>query len=228
MLTALLIDHELEQQSQRANATPTPTLHVSPLATHEPVVPMHGLPPVTKPQGTSLRTLSIAQPKIAIPPQQKAETVFGSGLDCTIPKEYIRRISPFSKDEPAGSFHGQLGIKSGPTVELAYAKKLLEHEQVANARTLLERAIGRYPQDERLRNLYRAIAPGRVVRQDVRYRDQAVEAAWIQKHRVQYRGKWVALRGEQILGIGDNLQTILRCIRERHLDDPPLIHHFVD
>ncbi len=228
MLTALLIDHELEQQPQLADEMPKPTQHVSLLAIHEPGVPRHGLSPVMELQVVSPRPLSVAPPQTAMPPHQKAETVLGSGLGCTRPKESVRRASPFSKNEPAGSILGQLGLKSGPTVELAYAKKLLEHEQVATARALLERAVSRYPQDERLRNLYRAIAPGRVVRQDVHYRDQAIEAAWIQTHRIQYRGKWVALLGEQVLGIGDDLQTILGCIREHHLDDPPLIHHFVE
>jgi hypothetical protein len=156
------------------------------------------------------------------------DTTLGSG------QRAVRTIDQARGAPQAGGFlrlystPRQLLSEPGPAFELAYAKHLLAHERVAKARTVLERAIGKYPQDERLTALYRAIAPGRVKRRDIRYRDRKAEAAWIQSHRSEYHGKWVALFGDEVLGIGDDLQTVLRLVRQRQLSEPPLLHHFVD
>jgi hypothetical protein len=228
MLTASLPEYERAQRSRFADGMSKPIQCVSFSVLHELGVSRHEVAITTEPQVDRPLTLSVPLPKTVVPAWQKAETILGSGLGLSRLTESVRCAPMLPVIAPSGSLLGRLGLESGPTVDLAYAKQLLEHEQVTAARTLLERAVGRYPQDERLRNLYHAIAPGRVVRRDVHYRDRTMETAWIQAHRAQYRGKWVALFGEQVLGIGDNLQTVLRRVREHHHDEPPLIHHFPD
>ena len=69
------------------------------------------------------------------------------------------------------------------------------------------------------------MTPGEVVRRDVRYSDRTAEMAWIKANRANYRGKWVALLGEKVLGVGDSLTAVLRLMQEQRLEETPLIHH---
>jgi hypothetical protein len=84
----------------------------------------------------------------------------------------------------------------------------------------------RYPKDTKLQDLYRTVSPGRAVPREVTYRDRKSEMAWIKVNRSQYRGKWVALLGEQVISIEDDLKSVLRVVRTQRLAEPPLIHHF--
>lgn len=228
MLAASLVDSQQEQRSRLADRMSKPIQPATRLVLPGLGVSMREIPPAIEPQSVRPLLASAALPETVLPLRQKSEPFLGRGLDRIGATESIQHVSLSTMMATSGSLLGQLGLTSGPTVELAYAKQLLEHEHITSARMVLERAIGRYPQDERLRRLYHTIAPGRVVRRDIHYRDRVMEAAWIQAHRAQYRGKWVALLGEQVLGIADNLQTVLRCVRKHHLDEPPLIHHFID
>lgn len=224
MLEELLVERKLEQQRLLAHGTAKPTQFGLLLAQHEPEVSGHEFHLAIEPQVIwPAMPLEVGR-KTVMPPKRTLE----SGLGLAAPMESDRWAQVFPKNAPSEGLFGRLGFEFGPTVELAYAKQLLEHEQVTDARAFLERAIRKYPEDERLRKLHRAIAPGRVERRVTHYPDRTIEATWIQAHRVQYRGKWVALLGEQVLGIGDDLQTVLRLVREHQLDEPPLIHHFAD
>src|SRR5205085_8957081 len=97
--------------------------------------------------------------------------------------------------------------------------------RVAIAREILQRILLQYPTDEKLLNLYRAISPGRVVRSNVRYSDRTLEMAWIKANLSIYKGKWVALLGEKVIGIGDDLKTVLGMVQEKQLREIPLIHY---
>jgi hypothetical protein len=120
---------------------------------------------------------------------------------------------------------GHLTSESGPAFELASVKQLLGQGRVVDALELLQRALSRYPTDARLLNLSRAVTPGAVVRRDVRYSDRTAEMAWIKANRANYRGKWVALLGEKVLGVGDSLTAVLCLMQEQRLEETPLIHH---
>jgi hypothetical protein len=106
-----------------------------------------------------------------------------------------------------------------------YVKHLLGQGRVAIARAILQRVLLHYPTDEKLLNLYRAISPGEVVRSNVRYSDRALEMDWLKENRSIYKGKWVALLGGKVIGIGDDLKTVLRMVQEKQLREIPLIHH---
>ena len=177
------------------------------------------------------QTIGIPLPDVAVRSQRQVqlpEAMLGSGQRAASTIDHARGVSQAGGGLRSNRGPSRLFSEPGPTFELAYAKHLLAQERVATARTVLERAIRKYPQDERLKALYRAIAPGRVECRDIRYQDRKTEAVWIQSHRSEYHGKWVALCGDEVLGIGDDLQTVLRLVRQRQLSEPPLLHHFVD
>jgi len=120
---------------------------------------------------------------------------------------------------------GQFTSEPGPAFDLMYVKHLLGQGRVARAREILQRILLQYPTDEKLSNLYRAISPGKVVRSNVRYSDRTLEMDWIKANRSIYKGKWVALLGEKVIGIGDDLKTVLHMVQEKQLREIPLIHH---
>ena len=164
--------------------------------------------------------------RVEVNPQQRRETYLGGALLGV-------RLSESSQQSPqhymGASAHvtlGQLTSESGPVFEIVSVKQLLGQGRVVAARELLQRALSRYPTDERLRNLFRAVIPGEVVRRDVRYSDRTLEMAWIKANRANYRGKWVALLGEKVLGVGDSLKRVLRLLQEQQCEATPLIHHF--
>ncbi len=123
------------------------------------------------------------------------------------------------------AFLGHLTSEPGPAFELMCVKHLLGQGRVARAREILQRILLQYPTDEKLLNLYRVISPGKVVRSNVRYSDRTLEMDWIKANRSVYKGKWVALLGGKVIGIGDDLKTVLRMVQEKQLRDIPLIHH---
>jgi hypothetical protein len=47
---------------------------------------------------------------------------------------------------------------------------------------------------------------------------------WIKANRSSYRGKWVALLGGKVIGIEDDLKTVLRMVEEKQLRETPLIY----
>ena len=190
-----------------------------------PVLPaqgslQRGLSTIGELQDIQLKTHTVLLPQASFACRQRERITFES-------EQYVRpTLERASQSPPQKSILGQAGIEFGPVADLEYAKYLLEQEQITIARVVLERAIKRYPQEGRLQDLYRVIIPGRVERRTVNYRHQKVEAAWIKTHRTQYHGKWVALLGKQVLGVGDDLHTVLNLLRDYHLDESPLIHHF--
>ena len=174
--------------------------------------------------GPSLSDVAVrSQRQVQLP-----ETILGSGQQAASTIDHARGASQAGRCLRSNGGPRWLRSEPWPAFELAYAKHLLAQERIVTARTVLERAIRKYPQDERLKALYRAIAPGRVERRDIQYRDRKAEAVWLQSHRSEYHGNWVALFGEEVLGIGDDLQTVLRLVRQLQLEEPPLLHHFVD
>src|SRR5437867_6810466 len=88
-------------------------------------------------------------------------------------------------------------------------KDLLGYGQLKAARELLDSALQQYPTNERLLKLHWAVAPGKVERVDVRYSDCGEEVAWMKANQPKYKGKWVILLGDRVLGIGDDLKTAM-------------------
>jgi hypothetical protein len=103
-------------------------------------------------------------------------------------------------------------------------KDLLGYGRLKAARELLENALQQYPTNERLRKLHWAVSPGKVERVDVRYSDRGEEVAWIKANQAKYRGKWVVLLGNRVLGMGDDLKTAMHMAQEQQYEGLPLIH----
>jgi hypothetical protein len=103
-------------------------------------------------------------------------------------------------------------------------KDLLGYGRLKAARELLESALQQYPTNERLRKLHWAVSPGKVELVDVRYSDRGEEVAWIKENQAKYKGKWVVLLGNRVLGMGDDLKTAMHIAQEQQYEGLPLIH----
>ena len=59
----------------------------------------------------------------------------------------------------------------------------------------------------------------RVLGNDLPIRDRSREAAWLQKHRDEYAGQWVALDGERLIASGQDLKQVAATARRSGVPD---------
>ncbi len=173
----------------------------------------------------------LGQPEIQRSPRREGVTSkqgigtsLGGNLMAVKLAEGSQRIFQPRIEPSTHALLGHLTSESGSAFELMYVKHLLGQGRVAIARAILQRILLQYPTDEKLLHLYRAISPGKVVRSNVRYNDRTLEIDWIKANRSSYRGKWVALLGGKVIGIEDDLKTVLRMVEEKQLRETPLIY----
>ena len=104
-------------------------------------------------------------------------------------------------------------------------KDLLGYGRLKAALQLLEQALQKYPTNERLLTLHWAVSPGKVERVDVRGSNREEEVAWIKANQAKYKGKWVVLLENRVLGMADDLKTAMRMAEEQEYEGTPLMHH---
>jgi hypothetical protein len=105
------------------------------------------------------------------------------------------------------------------------ARHMLGLGQMKAARELVQQALQQHPTHEGLLHMWDVIRPGEVKRIDKRYGNLKSEMEWIKNNRGKYPGKWVALVGDEAIGIEDNLKTLFEKVQERKSkDDTPLFH----
>ena len=56
--------------------------------------------------------------------------------------------------------------------------------------------------------------PSKIIATDLPVRDRSREHNWLEKHRDEYDGKYVALDGDQLLAVGDNAKDLAVKVRE--------------
>lgn len=103
-----------------------------------------------------------------------------------------------------------------PPEELTKAIDLALSLEMATLAIKLAQLGGRlFPEHERVQRAARVLAPP-VVRSvhPPRARGLDVSMAWLSEHAHQYRGKWVAVREGQLLGVADSLAELMPLIGE--------------
>ncbi|MEK6410912.1 MAG: DUF5678 domain-containing protein [Acidobacteriota bacterium] len=83
----------------------------------------------------------------------------------------------------------------------------------ALARVLLEEKL----KSEDQRNGSSALP--RVLASDLAIKDRSREARWLQEHRAEYAGQWVALDGERLIASGDDLKQVANTARRLGASD---------
>jgi plasmid stability protein len=62
-------------------------------------------------------------------------------------------------------------------------------------------------------------AQPRVLAKNLPIKDSASEVEWLQKHRDEYAGQWIALDGEKLIASGDDLKQVVSTARRLGVPD---------
>jgi hypothetical protein len=87
--------------------------------------------------------------------------------------------------------------------------------------------IARYPTHSDLQRLAQVLAPPKVVDSSLKgYKepDRSREFAWLREQAHAYRGKWVAVLGDQLVATADTLGDLLQQVQQARLTEHPLVH----
>jgi hypothetical protein len=101
---------------------------------------------------------------------------------------------------------------------------LLEQDKVLAARKLLSLASASEDAETRaeIARLRRVLAPPIVSRTSVADRDRSREHAWLSRHASEYRGRWVAIDGDELIAHAASLKELRQAISSTR---NPLIHY---
>lgn len=107
---------------------------------------------------------------------------------------------------------------------LAEVRRLVEGEQIAEARKLLHAAPPHLSDEPSLRRWRSLLAPPRVTAAQRRDTDRRREYAWLRTHSLEYRGQWVALDDGCLVAAAPSLRELRE--RLKHCAARfPLVHH---
>lgn len=101
---------------------------------------------------------------------------------------------------------------------------LLELEAVYENGVLRPLEPMKLAEHQRVRLTVREPKPKVTVLPEEQVNHRYEEMAWIQEHREQFRGQYVALEGKQLISHGTNLKEVLASARSLGFPQP-LIHH---
>jgi hypothetical protein len=54
--------------------------------------------------------------------------------------------------------------------------------------------------------------------------DRTEEFRWLAEHGDDYRGRWVAVRGKDLVACAESLKELREMLRDREFEIPPLVH----
>jgi hypothetical protein len=104
-------------------------------------------------------------------------------------------------------------------------QKLVEEDRVDGARQLVEEALREYPADPALLSWKEVLAPGRAFGRGPVNLEATVEQKWFAAHTGQYKGRWVAVLGEELLAHAPTLQELSSKLKKLAPKSLPVVHH---
>lgn len=129
------------------------------------------------------------------------------------------------KLKPSGTLNFSLSDLKNELL-LRDVKDLLSKGELARARQSMVGAMSAGLRlTEPLLKLYDALSSERVVTQSRQSPRRNNEATWIKGNRSSYRGKWVAVLGENVVASGDTFKEFLAIVRQQRLTTTPILHH---
>ncbi len=103
-------------------------------------------------------------------------------------------------------------------------RELIETERITAARHILAAAPAYILGDPLVARLRSVLAPPVVRRMQKRDVDRTREYDWLRAHGREYRGRWVALVGSNLLASAPTLRELQEQLRTTDLSNPPLLH----
>ena len=100
-------------------------------------------------------------------------------------------------------------------------RALLAEGRISDAKRLVDDAGDSLPAGSRLREIFYPT----ITKLDVRDVDRTGEYRWLKKNGRNFRGKWVAVAGENLVLATDSLKELLARLEDIDTPVQPLIHH---
>jgi len=158
---------------------------------------------------------------------QASPSALGAAIQSAAPwsTAYSAPIQPRWKERGAAPREIAATSQQGVVVQFPFVDRiraLLKLGLIRDAQILLEVAGDSVPQDSKIR---KALAPPRVRRVPRNDSDRSSEFHWLATKSLPYRGKWVALVGDELVAQTDTLKELLASVETLALSGPPLVHH---
>lgn len=108
-------------------------------------------------------------------------------------------------------------------------RELASTDRVGGARRVVQEAIQRFPDDPALVRWKELLSPAR-------FRGYSpasgftrdAELRWLETYGPNYRGQWVAVLGDCLVGHAERLEDLVAQLQERPPQRPPLFHRIPD
>lgn len=126
--------------------------------------------------------------------------------------------------EVAAGAEGQASAMASEVYAFPYAlllRSLVEEGRILEARSLLDFAGELIPRDSRIREI---LAPPRIRKIPEKGFDRGAEIHWLKTNAELYRGKWVALLGDELIASAESLKDLLARVNEIAPARKPLVH----
>ena len=118
-------------------------------------------------------------------------------------------------------------LRPTPAGDLNRIRTLLSEGLLRDAHTVVTEALRRFPNNEALYALSKLTAPSKAIRSAVRFPRRVEELRWIDEHREQYKGRWVALLGNELIASAGTMKQLLDAVATKNIEGSPLIHKVV-
>lgn len=103
-------------------------------------------------------------------------------------------------------------------------RTLIEQEKIGAARKLLATALAETAAEPALLRLQTALAPPKIKKSAATDADRSREYRWLARHGAQFRGKWVAVDGDDLLAEALSLKELRQKLQCFPVAKPPLIY----
>jgi hypothetical protein len=115
----------------------------------------------------------------------------------------------------------------GNTIPFPYLlmiRRLIEQGEIRSAQSLLTFALSQGASSSDLARLGRILVPAVTIDKRIPGVGRVHEYAWLTTHGHSYRGEWVAVSGDSLLGHACSLTSLLADLQTSPASAPPLIH----
>jgi hypothetical protein len=110
--------------------------------------------------------------------------------------------------------------------DLQHLRDLLERDQVEEARRFVKELEQRWPEAERVRHYAQVLEPPKVrSRPDIPPRSMDQEWQWLEDHRHEYPGCWVAIYKDRLIAADPDRRVVVAKAREILREEGALLFH---
>ena len=111
-----------------------------------------------------------------------------------------------------------------PQLLVEQIKKLLSRQRFLAAQRAAVRAAEEFPEEPWLQKAKRVLDPTGASSVPATGPERTRELEWLRLNSDAYRGKWVALLGDDLIAAGDDFDTVWREVQATPLEGKPLVH----